>query len=130
LFFNKPYFEQNINDIFTLLFTSGSSGIPKAVKISPEIWLSDIKGAQPYLQQPLIGCSYIPLSHSSDRARCWEFLGNFSKMKTVKYQKSQTPSPQSFVVWTLICFEKFPVLNSLKTIFANLNPQTKPTRRS
>ena len=34
---------------------------------------------------PLVTCSYIPLSHSSDRLKLWEFLGNGGRVGFVFY---------------------------------------------
>ena len=37
---------------------------------------------------PLVGVSYIPLSHSSDRLRVWEFLGNGGRVGFAFYDAS------------------------------------------
>ena len=60
----------------TVLFTSGSSGKPKAVLISTDAFVNDIagndNGAKATSQSLTV--SYIPLSHSSDRYKVWEHL--------------------------------------------------------
>ena len=63
-------------DITTVLFTSGSSGNPKAVAVSCEAFVEDISGCK---QEALavthgITVSYIPLSHSSDRYKVWQHV--------------------------------------------------------
>ncbi len=56
---------------FTVLHTSGSSGRPKQVLVKARGFASDIGNRN--FAMPLITCSYIPLSHSSDRYKLWEF---------------------------------------------------------
>ena len=55
---------------FTILHTSGSSGRPKQVVVKARGFASDI-GTRNFAM-PLVTCSYIPLSHSSDRYKLWE----------------------------------------------------------
>jgi long-subunit acyl-CoA synthetase (AMP-forming) len=64
------------NDMFTVLFTSGSSGAPKAVAIGTDAFVSDISGDQAEAKSlsASLTVSYIPLSHSSDRYKCWQHL--------------------------------------------------------
>lgn len=63
-----------LNGLSTILFTSGSTGTPKGVMVTAKAFYHDIK-TRNYVE-PLITVSYIPLSHSSDRMKMWEFLGN------------------------------------------------------
>jgi long-subunit acyl-CoA synthetase (AMP-forming) len=59
-----------LDSIFTILHTGGSGGRPKQVIVKARGFARDI-GAKNYMM-PLITCSYIPLSHSSDRFKLWE----------------------------------------------------------
>eukprot|EP01047_Picozoa_sp_COSAG01_P022500 COSAG01_NODE_1338_length_10666_cov_79.971231_2_plen_578_part_00 len=62
------------NDLATVLFTSGSSGKPKAVAVGIDGFVFDISGdksEQMAISQGLT-ISYIPLSHSSDRYKVWQ----------------------------------------------------------
>ena len=68
---------------FTLLFTSGSTGAPKPTAVSSAGFLSDISSRN-YVE-PLVTVSYIPLSHSSDRLKLWEFLGNGGRVGFAYY---------------------------------------------
>jgi len=61
-------------NLFTLMYTSGSSGTPKGVMVSTETFMKDI--GEPTSASPLVTVSYIPLSHSTDRVKVWEFLVN------------------------------------------------------
>lgn len=60
--------------VVSLLYTSGSSGAPKGVICVAQSFYNDIK--QRTFIEPHVTVSYIPLSHSSDRMKLWEFLGN------------------------------------------------------
>jgi len=73
----------SIVDVVTLLYTSGSSGAPKGVMMSALSFVSDIRERS--FASPLVTASYIPLSHSSDRMKLWEFLGNGGRVGFVYY---------------------------------------------
>jgi long-subunit acyl-CoA synthetase (AMP-forming) len=60
-----------LDSLFTILHTGGSSGLPKQVMVRARGFARDI-GAKNFMM-PLVTCSYIPLSHSSDRFKLWEF---------------------------------------------------------
>ncbi len=63
-------------DVTTMLFTSGSSGPPKAVAVSCNAFVYDITGCKPEAEAVTRGLtvSYIPLSHSSDRYKVWQHV--------------------------------------------------------
>jgi long-subunit acyl-CoA synthetase (AMP-forming) len=61
-----------LDALFTILHTGGSSGLPKQVMVRARGFARDI-GARNFMM-PLVTCSYIPLSHSSDRFKLWEFF--------------------------------------------------------
>ena len=67
---------QNAQDMFTVLFTSGSSGAPKAVAVGTDSFVADISGDQSEAKSisASLTVSYIPLSHSSDRYKCWQHV--------------------------------------------------------
>jgi len=73
-------------NLFTLMYTSGSSGAPKGVMVSTETFLNDM--GEPTSASPLVTVSYIPLSHSSDRVKVWEFLGNGGRIGFANYAAS------------------------------------------
>ena len=60
----------------TILFTSGSSGVPKAVAIGTDAFVADISGDQAEAKAiaSSLTVSYIPLSHSSDRYKVWQHV--------------------------------------------------------
>jgi fatty acid CoA ligase FadD9 len=74
------------DDIVSLLYTSGSSGAPKGVTCAARSFYNDIK--QRTFIEPHITVSYIPLSHSSDRMKMWEFLGNGGRVGFAFYGAS------------------------------------------
>jgi long-subunit acyl-CoA synthetase (AMP-forming) len=59
-----------------LLFTSGSSGKPKAVAVGVEAFVHDISGdsSEGRAFSEGVTVSYIPLSHSSDRYKVWQHV--------------------------------------------------------
>ena len=63
--------------LFSLLFTSGSSGSPKAVAIGINAFVNDVSGdlSSGEAISKSLTVSYIPLSHSSDRCRLDLLLG-------------------------------------------------------
>ena len=75
--------EDHATNEVTVLYTSGSSGVPKGVVVSSRTFLSEISEA--IYTIPLITCSYIPLSHSSDRMKLWKFLANGGRVHFVTY---------------------------------------------
>ena len=68
-------------DLMTLLFTSGSSGKPKAVAVGIAAFVNDVSGdiVSGAAVSKSLTVSYIPLSHSSDRSLIFQveqFLKN------------------------------------------------------
>lgn len=61
-------------DMATVLFTSGSSGTPKAVAVGVDSFVHDISGdkSEQLAVSQSLTISYIPLSHSSDRYKVWQ----------------------------------------------------------
>ena len=73
--------------LFTLLFTSGTSGAPKGVMVSGDTWRRDI-GDGPGTRawpHPHVVASFVPLSHSSDRLRCWDAIGRGGRIGFAHY---------------------------------------------
>eukprot|EP01065_Artemidia_motanka_P022221 TRINITY_DN26448_c0_g1_i1.p1 TRINITY_DN26448_c0_g1~~TRINITY_DN26448_c0_g1_i1.p1 ORF type:complete len:1952 (+),score=493.74 TRINITY_DN26448_c0_g1_i1:218-5857(+) len=64
------------SDLATVLFTSGSTGAPKAVAFSTSTMVQDCVGSKAEWNAISAGLtvSYIPLSHSSDRMKVWQHL--------------------------------------------------------
>ncbi len=69
--------------LFTLLYTSGSSGEPKALQQSRSAFFDGVSMA--VYASPLITVSYIPSSHSSDRFKLWSFLSNGGRVGFALY---------------------------------------------
>jgi long-subunit acyl-CoA synthetase (AMP-forming) len=66
-----------VHDCHTILFTSGSSGTPKAVAVGVGAFVHDIAGLAPDEaagSSQSITVSYIALSHSSDRYKVWQHV--------------------------------------------------------
>ena len=71
----QKYTTQN-QDVTTILFTSGSSGAPKAVAVGVDAFVEDISAeiSDAYAATSGLTISYIPLSHSSDRYKVWQHI--------------------------------------------------------
>ena len=63
-----PDKSQSAQRVTTILFTSGSSGTPKAVAVGVNEFVTDISFPSPGSG---VTVSYIPLSHGSDRYKVW-----------------------------------------------------------
>lgn len=72
------------DSIFTLLYTSGSSGRAKGVRVTSRQFASIANSTA----CPLVTASFIPLSHSSDRFRLWEFVCNGGRVGLCHYDHS------------------------------------------
>lgn len=73
--------------MFSLLFTSGSTGAPKAAVLTVAGFHMDIAGERMWLQ-PLVTPSFIPLSHSSDRLKVWKWMLNGGRVGFCFYDAS------------------------------------------
>jgi len=67
---------EEVEDVMTILFTSGSSGTPKAVAVGVKAFIHDIAGCKEEAEtiSRSITVSYIALTHSSDRYKVWQHL--------------------------------------------------------
>jgi long-subunit acyl-CoA synthetase (AMP-forming) len=72
-----PACDSREKDCHTVMFTSGSSGVPKAVAMGVDAFVYDIAGIPPEEMSGTsesITVSYIPLSHGSDRYKVWQHV--------------------------------------------------------
>jgi long-subunit acyl-CoA synthetase (AMP-forming) len=72
---------------FTVLFTSGTSGKAKGVRFGRTAWRRDVGDGQGKTNHVThqITCSFIPLSHGSDRIRIWDTLGRGGRTGFCEY---------------------------------------------
>lgn len=70
-------------NLYTIIYTSGSSGDPKGVMITYESFMEDTSHS--IFVWPFVTPSYIPLSHSTDRLRVWETLLNGGRVGFANY---------------------------------------------
>lgn len=80
--------------MFTLLFTSGSSGMPKAVVITAAAFFGDAGGERLWAE-PLVTPCFIPLSHSSDRFKVWKWGFNGGRVGFTFYDASHWRSHET-----------------------------------
>eukprot|EP00759_Apiculatamorpha_spiralis_P000114 PhF_6_TR10021/c0_g1_i1/m.15339/K01897/ACSL, fadD; long-chain acyl-CoA synthetase len=62
----------NPDRIFSVMYSSGTSGYPKGIVVRESSWLSDNK--KPTHIYPLVILSYSALAHGMDRGMCWMAL--------------------------------------------------------
>lgn len=63
--------------LFSLVFSSGSSGMPKGCMLLHSSWNSTVAGANTQrFFAPLVTLSYAPLGHAMDRMMVWQTLTN------------------------------------------------------
>jgi long-subunit acyl-CoA synthetase (AMP-forming) len=74
----------------TLLWTSGSSGMPKAVAVGVKGFVADVSGCSESAEatSQAVTVSYIPLSHSSDRYKMWEHMVHGGRVGFAFYASS------------------------------------------
>jgi acyl-CoA synthetase (AMP-forming)/AMP-acid ligase II len=61
--------------LFSLIYTSGSSGVPKGVMINQANWLEDFAYSKNF-DFPLVVLSYLPASWGADRTTVWGLFYN------------------------------------------------------
>jgi hypothetical protein len=61
--------------LFSLIYTSGSSGVPKGVMINQANWLEDFAHGKNF-DFPLVVMSYLPASWGADRTSVWSVFYN------------------------------------------------------
>eukprot|EP00753_Platysulcus_tardus_P001115 PLAT11072.1.p1 GENE.PLAT11072.1~~PLAT11072.1.p1 ORF type:complete len:1238 (-),score=422.06 PLAT11072.1:44-3667(-) len=97
------------DQLFTLIFTSGSSGRPKGVMISQAAFVGDVDRAE--YRSPFVCLSFLPSALASDRLYVWLALSNggrvaFSKGGLQLYEDMQLVNPTTWfappAVFTLL----------------------------
>jgi long-subunit acyl-CoA synthetase (AMP-forming) len=69
---HDPVLEGDSDQIFTLMYTSGTTGNPKGVAVTKSRWLVDAKSNTfPGQSDPTV-VSYMSLAHGGDRGVCWQ----------------------------------------------------------
>ena len=69
---HDPILEGDSDQIFTLMYTSGTTGNPKGVAVTKSRWLVDAKSNTfPGQSDPTV-VSYMSLAHGGDRGVCWQ----------------------------------------------------------
>lgn len=69
---HDPVPEGDSDQIFTLMYTSGTTGNPKGVAVTKSRWLVDAKSNTfPGQSDPTV-VSYMSLAHGGDRGVCWQ----------------------------------------------------------
>ena len=88
---NQPSANLPNQDVTTVLFTSGSSGPPKAVAVGVDAFVEDISGniSDAYAATSGVTISYIPLSHSSDRYKVWQHIVFGGRVAFVPFDAEQ-----------------------------------------
>ena len=88
---NQPSTNLPNQDVTTVLFTSGSSGPPKAVAVGVDAFVEDISGniSDAYAATSGVTISYIPLSHSSDRYKVWQHIVFGGRVAFVPFDAEQ-----------------------------------------
>lgn len=69
---HDPVPEGDSDQVFTLMYTSGTTGNPKGVAVTKSRWLVDAKSNTfPGQSDPTV-VSYMSLAHGGDRGVCWQ----------------------------------------------------------
>lgn len=85
-------FNDNMDKVSTIVYTSGTSGTPSGVMLSKNNFLFNIKGMQEYdlVRESDICISFLPFHHSY--GLCAVFLGHIFTNATIILSKDKTPS--------------------------------------
>ena len=69
---HKPISPEESEEIYSLMYTSGTTGFPKGVTVTKRRWLVDAR-SNPFSGQsdPTV-VSYMSLAHGGDRGICWQ----------------------------------------------------------
>ena len=78
-------------DIFSVVFTSGSTGEPKGVPLLRETWLSELAH---YPAPVLVACSYQPLSYITDRHHVHATWWNGGRVAVLRQGSATSGAPQ------------------------------------
>ena len=70
------YASSEVAPLFTICFTSGSTGLPKGVRISDASWNEDIARCGSQLPDNLVRLNMFPLSHAMDRVNGFVCFAN------------------------------------------------------
>lgn len=62
------------DEAYTLMYSSGTSGAPKASIVQKGRWKTDAGAGGVAILSPAVAVSYMPLAHGADRGIAWQVL--------------------------------------------------------